>query len=125
MAEGKMTKREAFEAIIDVLVKAETENGWSTAKLVAVVEHEIDLLNRKRKSGDGQDAKRKAEQDAIKAKIASVLADNGEPMRAGDIATALADGTTIQRVSALVKQMVNTGEVARNQDKKVVTFTLA
>jgi len=117
----KMTKRQVFETTIDVL---ETLDGVNVAPLVEGLAHELELLDRKRASSKGQDAKRKAEQDAIKAKIAEVLADRGEPMRAGEIATALADGTAVQRVSALVKQMVNDDVVIRKQSKKVVTFTL-
>ena len=115
----KHTKKELFETLL-VLAIAAGSDEW----VVAGLEHELDLLA-KRSASKRPDAKKVAEQTAIKDGIAAVLGATGEPMTATKIATALADGTTVQRVTALVGQMVKDGTVIREQDKKVVTFSLA
>ena len=128
MADTKMTKRDLFTNCIAVFNKMSDDgiiNADKVKPLVDGLTHEITLLERKRNSSKGADAKRKAEQEVVKSNIRAVLADATEPKRASDIVTDLGDGTTVQRVSALVKQMVDAGEVTRKQDKKVVTFTLA
>lgn len=113
----KHTKRELFETLIVFASAAEAES-W----VIEGLEHEVELLDRKR-STKSVDAKKKVEQDAIKDSILSVLA-SGESMRATAIADSLADGTTVQRVSALLRQMVKDGIVTRTEDKKVATFSL-
>jgi len=115
----KHTKKELFETLLVLAIAAESDE-W----VVAGLEHELDLLA-KRSASKRPDAKKAAEQTAIKDSIAAVLGASDEPMRATEIANALADGTTVQRVTALVGQMVKEGSVNREQDKKVVTFSLA
>jgi predicted transcriptional regulator len=79
------------------------------------------LLDRKRSTSKG-DAKKKAEQVTIKKGIVDVLT-NAEPMRAKEIAKG-AD-VSVQRASALLRQMVKDEQVVRHEDGKVTTFTLA
>jgi len=111
----KHTKRELFETLLVFTTAAEAE-GW----VLDGIQHELDLLA-KRAANKTADVKREAEQNAVKDNILAVLS-SGVPMRANEIATALADGTTVQRVTALVRQMVIDGDVVREQDKKIVTF---
>ena len=114
----KHTKRELFETLLVFLAAAEADE-W----VVKGVEHELELVNRKRSTG-GADVKRAAEQRVIMDNILMVMDASDAPMRANAIAKALDDGTAVQRVSALLKKMVEAGEVVRHEDKKVVTFTL-
>jgi DNA-binding MarR family transcriptional regulator len=122
MATSKPTKREIFGTTISILEQVAEKDGYEVEVLVDGLKHEIELLDRKRTGSKGQDAKRAAEQREYMALIAGVMADTAEPMRAGDIAKAT--DLAVQRVSALLKKMVDAGAVAREQDKKVVTFTL-
>ena len=112
----KHTKRELFETLL-VFASAAEADEW----VVDGIRHELDLLN-KRASKKSVDVKRKAEQDSIKKRIVEVLNDSETPMRASEIASAL--GVTVQRVTALNKQMVADGVIVRREDKKVATFSL-
>ena len=121
----KMTKREMFTTILGVLsaLDVDESNIDLAETLIAGVKHEIELLDKK--SGSGKvNPKRAAEQVAAKAEIRQVMA-SGEPMRATAIAAATPSDMSVQRVTALLRQMVADGIVTREQDKKVVTFKVA
>lgn len=116
MADKKMTKREMFTNILVLLNAAEADES-----LIAGIEHEIELLD-KRSASKSPNAKKVAEQNANLAKVREVLAAADEGLRATEIANAT--DFTVQRVTALVRKMVESGEVTRTEDKKVATFTL-
>jgi len=113
----KHTKKELFETLL-VFASAAEADGW----VVAGIQHELDLLA-KRAGAKGTNAKRDAEQASAMATVGIVLEDSDEPMRATAIAEAA--GFSVQKVTALLKKMVDAGTVNREQDKKVVTFSLA
>jgi hypothetical protein len=114
----KMTKREMFTQVHAVL------SAIDGAEVLADgIAHEIALLDRKRAS-KSPDAKKMAEQMVIKQGIVSALADADAPMKATDIAKTL-DRVTVQRVTALITQMVKDGSVIRSTEKKDVFFSLA
>lgn len=112
----KHTKRELFETLLVFATAAEADE-W----VLAGLEHEIELLDRKRDS-KGIDAKRAAEQKAVIANIEGVLANAAEPLRATAIANEV--GCSVQRASAMLRKMVLAGDAVRHEDGKVVTFTL-
>lgn len=113
----KHTKKELFETLL-VLAGATEADEW----VIAGIEHELDLLA-KRSASKRPDAKKAAEQAEIKAEIAATLAAADAPMKSGEIAKEL--DVSVQRVTALITQMVKDGTVIREQDKKVTTFSLA
>lgn len=127
MAEKKITKREKYEMAVAM---AEREGN---DMLVEFFTHEIELLAKK--SGGGS-AKRDEEQEAFFEVIRDILAEcadvNG--MQCGAIAKdsrALEfpwkdkKETSSQRVSAMLKKMVDKGDVVKVTDKKVTYFHLA
>lgn len=118
MADKKMTKKEMWSLILVFLNAAEADET-----LIAGVEHEIELLDRKG-SKKSVNATKVAEQNAAIALIADVLADATEPMKATPIGDA-AGGMGVQRASAMLKKMVEAGTVVRTEDKGVAYFTLA
>ena len=119
MPDKKMTKREAF--LLALVLFEDAEPCAENAAAYDVIAHEVEMLNKKRASSK-PDPKKAAEQTALMEAIYVVLEDSDEPMRATAIATALS--LSVQRVTALLKKMVTTGEVTRNVEGKVVTFTL-
>jgi len=112
----KHTKRELFETLL-VFASAAEADAW----VIEGLEHELDLLDRKRAT-KGVDAKKAAEQAAATAVIRDTLAGATEPMRAGEVAKVT--DLSVQRVSAMLRKMVLSGEVSRIEDKKVTTFSL-
>ena len=123
MAEKKITKREKFEML---LAKVEGDE-----MLTEFINHEIELLSAKASKGN---AKKNAEQEAFIDLIRDVLSEAPNPMQCGAIAKdarllgfAWKDGnaTSPQRVSAMLKKMVESGDVVKTIDKKTSYFALA
>jgi predicted transcriptional regulator len=81
--------------------------------------HEVDLLDRKHNASPNP--KREAEKRAAKAAIAATLRAGGA-MRATAIAAV--NDMSVQRVSAMLRQMVAEETVTRSTEGKVTTFTL-
>jgi hypothetical protein len=125
MADKKMTKREKYE----IAIKMAEENG--NDMLVEFFSHEIELLANK--SGKSS-AKKNTEQETFMDIIRDVLSEAPNPMQCGAIAKderilgfEWADGkeTSPQRVSAMLKKMVDCGDVNKVVDKKITYFSLA
>lgn len=102
-----MTKREMFTAIM--------EKVQDNADMVAFLEHEIELVSRKR-TGSSKPTKRQTENEGIKARILEIVSDEG--MTAGEVVAALdIEGMTNQRVSALLRQLVLAEQVRKETVK--------
>ena len=112
----KVTKRERFEQI-----KALVSNN---AELVAFIDHEIELLNKKN-SRSGKPTKTQVENETIKNTILDTLRIIGKPV----IVTKLIDndelnGLSNQRVSALLTQLRKSDKVVRTVEKKVAFYSI-
>lgn len=114
----KVTKRESFNAIIEVL------EAQGKADLVEVMKHEIELLNRKSNKPSKAQEQKKADNAVLQNAILEVLA-NGK-MTASEIAKALSTDEveySNQKISAMVRQL---GEkVVKTTEKGKSYFTLA
>lgn len=113
----KVTKKEMFEMLKGVAGVAEN------ADMVAFIDHEIELLNKK--SANKKATKTQEENVGIKAEILNVLTADGatvsEIQAKSDVLSALSN----QRVSALLRQLVESGNVVKTVDKKKSYFSLA
>lgn len=115
----KITKRENFEKIIEVL-RAEGEE-----ELIKVMEHEIELLDKKK--ANGKMTKTQEENEGIKQVILKTLEEIGKPV---SITNLIKDSEelgqfTNQKISALMSQLINKDKlVVRTQDKKTALFSL-
>ena len=125
MAEKKITKREKFE-MLKALVK-------DNEMLTEFLDHEIELLTKKVSGGS---AKKDEEQEQFFEVIRDILAECNDVkgMQCGAIAKdsraatfEWKDGkeTSSQRVSAMLKKLVDKGDVVKVADKKVTYFHLA
>jgi len=115
----KLTKKEMFGKLIELA----QENDRT--ELIAFCEHEIDLLNKKA-SASGQ-SKTQAENEKIKVVIAEELT---RIARAVTISELIKESENLgqysnQKLSALLKQMVESGTVTKIVDKKKSLFTIA
>lgn len=110
-----MTKRENFEAIKNIEAVA------ANADLVAFIDHEIELLNKK-SSKSGKPTKTQIENEGIKVVITEVLADADKAMTVTEmLADERLNGYTNQKISALLRGMSNVDKVT---EKKVSRFSL-
>lgn len=112
---AKLTKRDYF---VQVLALAKE---YGDDAQVAFIENEIALLDKRAAAKRGK-TKAQRENVAVKDAIFGILADNGDFMRAGDIQKAYDGDVAIQKITALLRQMVIAGDVERVENKKVAYF---
>lgn len=117
----KVTKKERFAQLMEIVNASQVENS---AELVAFIEHEVELLNKKN-SRSGKPTARQVENEEIKATILSVMERVGKPMTITQLLAEIGNSElSNQRVSALVTQLKDSGEVIRTVEKKVAFYSL-
>lgn len=117
----KVTKKERFAQLMAIVNASQVENS---AELVAFIEHEVELLNKKN-SRSGKPTARQVENEEIKATILSVMERVGKPMTITQLLAEIGNSElSNQRVLALVTQLKDSGEVVRTVEKKVAFYSL-
>ena len=113
---NKITKKEMF-----TMIKAQVKDN---AEMVAFIDHEIELLDKK--ASNKKATKTQEANVGIKSTILTVL-EGAKPMTITEMQGASAELGELsnQKVSALVRQLVEAGEVVKTIDKKVSRFSLA
>lgn len=118
-----MTKKEMFAAIINAVEG--TPTNATTTEMVEFLNHEIDLLNRKRSSKSGKPTVKQMENEAIKERIMEILSRTLEGLTATDIMNeleAVSITASNQKVNALVKQLISAELVDRKEVKGKAYF---
>lgn len=113
----KMTKKEMFEMIKGVCA--------NDIRIVEFCEHEIELLNRK--SSKSTQTKTQIENESIKGAIVNALTEIAKPVtitEMQELNTEMANYSN-QKLSALLKQLVESNQVVKTIDKKKSYFTVA
>ena len=115
----KPTKRDNFNALLSI--PAVKENS----ALVDFINHEIELLEKKN-SAEKKPTAQQTANEAIKAAILEGMAE-GAKYTITDLIKNVPEcaDLTNQRVSALVRQLVDEGKVVRSEDKRKAYFSLA
>lgn len=85
--------------------------------------HEIELINKRNSYKSDKPTKAQKENATRKEGILAVL-EEGKAYTATDIATAMGDGWSPQRASALLKQMIEAGQVVKAEVKRRSYFAL-
>jgi energy-coupling factor transporter ATP-binding protein EcfA2 len=117
----KVTKKERFAQLMAIVNASQVENS---AELVAFIEHEVELLNKKN-SRSGKPTARQVENEQIKATILSVMERVGKPMTITQLLAEIGNSElSNQRVSALVTQLKDDFKVIRTVEKKVAFYSL-
>lgn len=113
---NKITKKEMF-----TMIKAQVKDN---AEMVAFIDHEIELLDKK--ASNKKATKTQEANIGIKSTILAVL-EGAKPMTVTEMQGASAELGELsnQKVSALVRQLVEAGKVVKTIDKKVSRFSLA
>lgn len=113
----KMTKKEMFEMIKGVCA--------NDIRIVEFCEHEIELLNRK--SSKSTQTKTQIENESVKGAIVNALTEIAKPVtitEMQELNTEMANYSN-QKLSALLKQLVESNQVVKTVDKKKSYFTVA
>ena len=118
MAETKkLTKRDYFSKIREIVI--------DNAELVAFIDHEVELLNKKN-SSNGQ-TKTQKENELIMDTIVAELERVGRPVTITEFQSAsekMAEYSN-QKLSALLKKLVDSNRVVKTTDKKKSFFSVA
>ena len=117
-----MTKKEYFAQVRNIVDAQEFDNKTD---VLAFIDHEIEMLEKK-SSSKKPTANQKANV-AIKEAILKALTEQCKPMTVTEI-LAIIDYTeplTNQRTSALLRQMVENGDVIKTIEKRKSYFSAA
>ncbi len=117
--EKKVTKKERFENLYALV---ENSNADNKADLLGFIDHEIELLEKK-SSKVTLTATQKANLEVIET-IKDVLADKPNSTVSELIKDERLSAYTNQKISALLKKLIDGGEVVKSTDKKVSRFSL-
>ncbi len=115
----KPTKRDHFNTLLSIPAVAEN------AELVAFIEHEVELLDKKN-SAERKPTPKQTENAGIKSAIAGWMTA-GEQYVSADVTKncPACESLTAQRVSALLSQLVADGTLVRTVDKRKSYYSLA
>jgi Fic family protein len=111
--EKKMTKVEMFNAIKEVVA--------GNQEMVTFIEHEIELLQKK--STNRKPTKTQEENKSLKNEILSVLTDEGMTVTEIQKKSEILGEVSNQKVSALLRQLVEVGAVEKTTEKKKSFFS--
>jgi hypothetical protein len=118
---NKTTKREYFAQVTEVIANADI-SAEQREELTAFINHEVELLDRK-SSKNSLTATQKANLDIIE-NIYDALVDVGHPVTISELMASNAEmgQYTNQKLSALLKKLVDEGRVTKSTDKKKSYF---
>ena len=113
-----MTKKEMFTEIRNAVI--------DNAEMVAFIDHEIELLNRKSASPK-KPTKTQVENDAFKAVIVDYLTEVDAPKTIKELQTEVADldGLTNQRITHMLTDLVKMGKLTKEYVKKTPYYSIA
>ena len=109
----KITKREMYEAVIEVMNGGELK--YDAADVIAFCENEIALLDKKAAKAKETAAKKRAEGDELTDAVRAALsADTFEPI--SDIAARIeGEDVTVAKVTYRLTQLVKNGEAEKSE----------
>lgn len=111
--EKKMTYATAIDNAIEGRLTAEVIDRLNDLK--------VSLAKRNSK---GKETKKQTENKGIQSDIVKVLTDKGGRMTATEVMNALPETFSIQKISALLKSLVDNHEVEKTIEKKVSYFSV-
>lgn len=119
MTKNKMTEKEIFALVGE---NAEVFGDKATLILEWAEKH-IGQLDRKYSSKNGKPTAKQKENEGIKEKLAPTIAEVGHPVRVMDLVTyADFEAYTPQKITALLKQMVDDKVISKYTEKRVTYF---
>ena len=118
---NKLTKRDHFNALLAIPTVA------SNPTLVEFIENELDLLSRKNSKPSGKQTEKQEANDVLKQAMLDYLANGGGQHTVTDFIKNVPEcaGLSQQKITALVRQMVEDGKMEKVIEKRVSYFKLA
>ena len=118
----KMTKKEMFTMVANVVENAEVENK---AEMLEFLAHEVELLNRK--SGKSGETKTQKENKVLMEQLLVALAEFEKPVTVSEFmkeSTHEVATLSNQKLSALFKKLVEAEKVVKTTEKKKSFFSV-
>ena len=112
-----MTKREMYENIKTLLADNE--------EVVAFCDHEIELADKRKERKSSKPSAKQIENENLKVEICGILDNVETPVTATEIKDELNPELKVQRVSALLSQLIKEEEVVKTYSGKVALFARA
>lgn len=112
----KVTIKEQFTEVAEVL------RGVDRADLAEFIEGRIEVLNKKAENKKA--TAKQEENEQIKVQVLANLAERTEGVTVGELIKDF-EGVSSQKMSALLRQLVEGGKVNREVVKKVAYFSIA
>lgn len=121
----KMTKKDFFKLLVGIVEK--TENFDKKTETLDFINHEIELLNKKSSAPGKKKTAHIKENEELMELIGIALELFGKPVT---VTTMIKENSEMsklssQKLSALLKKMIETGKVVRTVEKRVPYFSLA
>lgn len=119
----KMTKKEMFAMVIEVVNGVEVENR---EEMLNFLNHEVELLNKK--SSKSGETKTQKENKVLMEQLKEALAEMTTPVTISEFqekSTHEIATLSNQKLSALLKKLVESHEVVKTSEKKKSYFALA
>ena len=122
MTNKKMTKKEMFAMVMEVLELVECN---CKEEMLNFLRHEIDLLERK--SSSPKKTASQEENERIMVLLTESLAEVGKPVTISELWEKVprTKKYSNQKISALFRKMIEEGTVVKTIDKKKSYFSLA
>lgn len=113
-----MTKREMFAEIRNAVI--------NNAEMVAFIDHEIELLDRK-SSSPKKPTKTQIENEGFKATIVSYLTEVDTPKSIKEMQVEIADIATLtnQRITHMLTDLVKAGTISKEYIRKTPYYSIA
>lgn len=124
MATVKVTKKDHFNALRALVVDTEVENKTA---LIDFIDNELALLAKKANSAKSKPSKAQMENEGIKTAIIAALNEAEKALTITEFQTAYPEFAEYsnQKLSALLKQLVDSGAAAKTVVKKKSYFSVA
>ena len=119
----RMTKREMFAMVMEVVENSATDNK---AEMIDFINHELELLNRK--SGKSGQTKTQKENEILKTEILEVFKEFDKPVTISEFCERTSSeigNLSNQKLSAMFNQLVKANLMVKTIDKKKSYFSLA
>lgn len=122
---NKMTKKDFFKLLAGIVEK--TEDFDKKTETLDFINHEIELLNKKSSAPGKKKTAHIKENEELMELIGIALELFGKPVTVTTMVKENAEMSKLssQKLSALLKKMIEAGKVVRTVEKRVPYFSLA
>ena len=122
---NKMTKKDFFKLLVGIVEK--TEDFDKKTETLDFINHEIELLNKKSSAPGKKKTAHIKENEELMELIEIALELFGKPVTVTTMIKENAEMSKLssQKLSALLKKMIEAGKVVRTVEKRVPYFSLA